>query len=338
VKVTIAVDAMGGDHGPQVTVPASLQLLERDPEVEIILVGLPEPIEEVLRKHSAAASPRLKIHPATQVVEMDEAPAFSLKKKKDSSLRVALDLVKEGTAHCCVSAGNTGALMATARFVLKMLPGIERPAIASKLPTRHGHVLVLDLGANVDCEPLHLQQFAIMGSILSSAVDGVPQPTVGLLNIGHEAIKGNEIIKQAAELLAQAPINFYGNVEGDDVFKGTVDVVVCDGFVGNVLLKSAEGLASTLASMLKRELTRNWFTRLCALPSLPALRRFRKSVDHRKYNGASLLGLKGLVVKSHGGADAYAFRHALQHAVSEARNNVSGRIEKAITEMEIQAA
>lgn len=338
MKVTIAVDAMGGDHGPKVTVPASLELLERDPEVEIILVGLPEPIEKVLNQHSASLSPRLRIHPATQVVEMDEAPAFSLKKKKDSSLRVAIDLVKEGAAHCAVSAGNTGALMATARFVLKMLPGIERPAIASKLPTRNGHVLVLDLGANVDCEPLHLQQFGIMGSVLVSAVDGVAQPSVGLLNIGHEAIKGNEMIKRASELLAQAPIHFYGNVEGDDVFKGAVDVVVCDGFVGNVLLKSAEGLASTLATMLKRELMRNWFTRLCALPSLPALRRFRKSVDPRQYNGASLLGLKGLVVKSHGGADAYGFRHALQHAVSEARNNVTGRIEKAITEMEIQAA
>jgi glycerol-3-phosphate acyltransferase PlsX len=337
VKVTIAVDAMGGDHGPAVTVPAALELLARDPEANLILVGKPESIQHELKRHPAAANERLSIHPASEVVAMDEPPALALKKKKDSSMRVAIDLVKEGRADCCVSAGNTGALMATARFVLRMMPGIERPAIATKLPTINGHVIMLDLGANVDCEPEHLQQFGIMGSILAAAVDGKPQPTVGLLNIGHEAIKGGEVTKRAAELLKSSPINFYGNVEGDDIYRGTVDVVVCDGFVGNVVLKTSEGLAWMLGQLIRREFKKNWLTRLAALVALPVLNSFRRQVDHRQYNGASLLGLKGQVVKSHGGADAYAFRHALQYAAAQVRNNVIGRIETAVTQLEPSA-
>ncbi len=325
---------MGGDHGPKVTVAAALELLSRDPEVRIILVGQPEPLRTALLKKRASLSDRLTIHAATEVVAMDEPPAQALKKKKDSSMRVAINLVKDGTADCAVSAGNTGALMATARFVLKMLPGIERPAIATTLPTINGHVYVLDLGANVDCEPEHLQQFGIMGSILASAVDGIERPTVGLLNIGHEAIKGAEVIKRAAELLRASPINFYGNIEGDDIYRGTVDVVVCDGFVGNVVLKTSEGLAWMLGQLLRREFKRNIFTKLAALVAMPVLNQFRKHVDHRRYNGATLLGLKGLVVKSHGGADAYAYRHALQYAVTEVRNNVTGRIEAAVMQTE----
>jgi len=334
VNIIVAVDAMGGDHGPEVTVPAALELLDRESDVSVILVGLPDRIEAVLRRHRAVLSPRLQVLAATEVVAMDEPPAQALKRKKDSSMRVAIDLVRDGRAACCVSAGNTGALMATARFVLKMMPGIERPAIATTLPAINGHVYVLDLGANVDCGAEHLCQFGLMGSILAAAVDGKERPSVGLLNIGHEAIKGSEVIKQAAELLRASPINFYGNVEGDDIYRGTVDVVVCDGFVGNVVLKTSEGLAWMLGQMIRREFQRNLLTRLAALVAMPVLNRFRRQVDHRQYNGASLLGLKGVVVKSHGGADAYAFRHALQYAAAEVRNNVLGRIEAAVAQLE----
>ena len=334
MNITIAVDAMGGDYGPGVTVPAVLELLERDPDIQVILVGLEAPIQAELGRRKADLTSRLRLHPAQDVVAMDEPPAQALKRKKDSSMRVAIELVHDGAADCCVSAGNTGALMATARFVLKMMPGIERPAIATTLPTVNGHVYVLDLGANVDCGPEHLHQFGLMGAILAAAVDGKERPSVGLLNIGHEAIKGSEVIKRAAELLRESPINFYGNVEGDDIYRGTVDVVVCDGFVGNVVLKTSEGLAWMLAQMLRREFKKNLLTRLAALMALPVLNSFRRQADHRQYNGASLLGLKGVVVKSHGGADVYAFRHALQYAASEVRNQVLARIEKAVAQLE----
>ncbi len=335
----MAVDAMGGDHGPSVTIPAVLDFLERDPAASVILVGLRQPLEAQLKRHARASlvMGRLKIHEATQQVEMDESPAFALKNKKDSSLRVAINLVHNGEADCCVSAGNTGALMATARFVLKMMPGIERPAIATTIPSIRGPVYVLDLGANVDCAPEHLLQFGIMGSILATAAER-PEPRVGLLNIGHEAIKGNEIIKRAAELLRNAPIRFHGNVEGNDIYKGTVDVVVCDGFVGNIVLKSSEGLAWMLGQMIREEFKRSLWTKLAGLVAMPVLNRFKRHVDHRRYNGASLLGLKGLVVKSHGGADAYAFRHALQYAVEEVRSDVLGRIQNAVQQQEVLAS
>ncbi len=337
--LTIAVDAMGGDHGPAVVIPAVLDFLAQDPEVAVTLVGLRAPIESILLASPVYGSvrARIAIHEASQLVSMEESPSLSLKNKKDSSLRVSINLVKSGAADCCVSAGNTGALMATARFVLKMMPGIERPAIATTMPSMRGPVYVLDLGANVDCAPEHLLQFGIMGSILATSPD-CPQPSVGLLNIGHEAIKGNEIIKRASELLRSAPIRFHGNVEGDDIYKGTVDVVVCDGFVGNVVLKTSEGLAWMLGQMIRAEFNRSFWTRLAGAVALPVLNRFKRRVDHRQYNGASLLGLRGLVVKSHGGADDYAFRHALQYAVTEVRSNVLGRIREAVRERENLAA
>jgi glycerol-3-phosphate acyltransferase PlsX len=324
--ITVAIDAMGGDHGPHVTVPAVLSYLRQESEVNIILVGLQDVIEAELRAHKATTGPRLRIQHAAEVVTMDEPPAQALRNKKDSSMRVAIDLVKSGAAHATVSAGNTGALMAISRFVLKMLPGIDRPAIASVLPTMKGHTHVLDLGANVDCTAEHLLQFGIMGAMLVSAVDHNAEPTVGLLNIGEEAIKGNEVVKQAAELLRHSNLNFYGNVEGDDIYKGTTDVVVCDGFVGNVVLKTSEGLAQMIATFLREEFKRNLFTRLAALAAMPVINAFKKRFDHRRYNGASLLGLRGIVIKSHGSADSFAFEQAIGRAVAEVRNGVLRRI------------
>ena len=332
MDVTIAIDAMGGDHGTHVTVPAALEYLRKNPNDTIVLVGLADAIEAELRTHGAAAGSRLRIHAASEVVGMDESPQLVLRGKKDSSMRVAINLVKNGEAAACVSAGNTGALMATARYVLKMLPGIDRPAIASFLPTVNGQICMLDLGANVDCNAEHLLQFALMGSTLVSAIEHKDNPTVGLLNIGSEDIKGNEIVKQAAELLQQSDLNFYGNIEGDDIFKGVTDVVVCDGFVGNVALKTTEGLAQMLGGFLREEFSRNIFTKLAGLIALPVLKAFKHRVDHRRYNGASLLGLKGIVLKSHGSADAFAFLCAIERAAEEARggmlHHISEHIEK----------
>lgn len=324
--VTVAIDAMGGDHGPHVTIPAALKCLARDPDLNIVLVGLQDVVETELRARRGKAGSRLRIHPASEVVGMDESPALAMRIKKDSSMRVAIDLVKRGEADACVSAGNTGALMATARFVLKMLPGIERPAIASEMPTVKGHTYVLDLGANVDCNAEHLLQFGIMGAMLVSALEQRDAPSVGLLNIGEEEIKGNETVKRAADLLRCSGLNFYGNVEGNDIFKGTTDVVVCDGFVGNIALKSSEGLAKMIATMLREEFQRNVFTRIAGLIALPVLNAFKKRVDPRRYNGATLLGLRGIVIKSHGGADRFAFEHAIEQAVREVRNGVLQRI------------
>jgi glycerol-3-phosphate acyltransferase PlsX len=321
--ITIAIDCMGGDHGPNVTVPAALDFLSRNADARVILVGLEEKLRSIL---PAPVSERVAIRHASEVVAMDEPPALALRNKKDSSMRVAINLVKEGEADACISAGNTGALMAISRFVLKMLPGIDRPAICAVLPTVKGHVHVLDMGANVDCSPEHLLQFGIMGAMLVAAVDHREQPTVGILNIGEEDIKGNEVVKQAAELLRNSGLNFIGNVEGDGVYKGEAEVVVCDGFVGNVALKTSEGLAQMLSTFLRQEFGRNLFTKLVALLALPVLKGFKRRVDHRRYNGASLLGLKGIVVQSHGSADAYGFRHAIERAAEEARGQVLSRI------------
>ena len=326
METTVAIDCMGGDHGPSVTVPAALSFQKAHPRGNIILVGLQEAIEAELHLHHAAPGPQLRVHNASQAVDMDEAPASALRGKKDSSMRVAINLVKTGEAHACVSAGNTGALMAIARFVLKTLPGIDRPAIAGILPTIKGEAYVLDLGANVNCTPEHLLQFAIMGSTLVSALQHKERPSIGLLNIGEEEIKGNEVVKQAAELLRASGLNFYGNVEGDDIFKGTTDVVVCDGFVGNVALKSAEGLAKMLRTFLTEEFKRNWFTYICGALAVPVLKAFKRRVDPGRYNGASLLGLKGIVVKSHGSADIFAFQNAIQRAFDEVREDVLQRI------------
>ena len=325
---------MGGDHGPHVTVPAALEFQARMPDVDLVLVGLRDALEPELRARGAAEGPRLRLHHASEVVTMDEPPAQALRGKKDSSMRVAINRVKDGVANACVSAGNTGALMATSRFVLKTLPGIDRPAIATVLPNeRRTNTYVLDLGANVDCTAEHLLQFGIMGAMLVAAVEHKERPSVGLLNIGAEDIKGNEAVKQAAELLRASGLNFAGNVEGDDIYKGTVDVVVCDGFVGNVALKSSEGVAHMMASTLREEFSRNLLTRMAALVSMPVLRAFRERLDPRRYNGASLLGLRGIVIKSHGSADVYAFGQALERAVDEVRNSVPQRIETRMAQL-----
>jgi glycerol-3-phosphate acyltransferase PlsX len=338
MPVTVAVDAMGGDHGPAVTLPAALAFLEAHPEASVIAVGLEGPLKAALAKLRSPAAARLTLRFATEVVGMDEPPADALRRKKDSSMRVAINLVRDGEAQACVSAGNTGALMAIARFVLKTLPGVDRPAIASQLPTQKGVVTALDLGANVNCPPEQLVQFAAMGSALVSAVDGIERPTVGLLNIGEEDIKGNDVVKQAAELLKRSGLNFYGNVEGTDLFKGTTDVVVCDGFVGNIALKSSEGLAAMLYQFLKAEFTRNPLTKLAALVAYPVLRAFRRRVDPRRYNGATLIGLRGVVVKSHGGADAFAFRNALSKAHDEVTHGVLDKIAQRMAAMPVTAA
>ncbi|HEX5538586.1 MAG TPA: phosphate acyltransferase PlsX [Methylophilaceae bacterium] len=326
MDITVAIDVMGGDHGPHVTVPAALRALKQHDELNIVLVGLSEAITAELAVCKAKVGPRLRIHHATEVVTMDESPQSAMKNKKDSSMRVAINLVKSGEANACVSAGNTGALMATARFVLKTLPGIDRPAIAAILPSQKGVTYMLDLGANADCTAEHLLQFAIMGAMLVSCVEHKERPSVGLLNSGSEDITGNEAVKEAGELLRASHLNFYGNVEGNDIYKGTTDLVVCDGFVGNVALKTSEGLAQMMSRFLTQEFKRSWLTKLMALACMPVLKAFKRRLDPRRYNGASFLGLRGIVVKSHGGADSFSFQHAIDTAVEEARSGVLRRI------------
>lgn len=334
MTVRIAIDCMGGDHGVPVTVQASLAFFDRVTDAELILVGRSSDIEAELKRLGRSAvtqSGRLRIQAASEVVAMDDPVALALRSKRDSSMRVSIEQVRDGAADACVSAGNTGALMAISRFVLKMVDGIDRPAIAAPLPNRSGgQSLMLDLGANVDCEPEHLLQFALMGSALSSAVYGTERPRVGLLNIGEEVIKGNEVVKQAAELLRQSGLNFIGNVEGNDIFSGAADVIVCDGFVGNVALKTSEGLAQMLSGFIREEFTRGPLARAMAVLAYPVLKRFKRRVDHRRYNGASLVGLRGIVIKSHGSSDAYGFEQAIQRGYDAARNGLLGRITAAI--------
>ncbi|MEW6689483.1 MAG: phosphate acyltransferase PlsX, partial [Pseudomonadota bacterium] len=280
MNITVAVDCMGGDHGPHVTVPACLDFQRTDPEVDLVLVGVRDAIQAELAARGAAAGPRLRVHHAAEVVAMDEPPVQAMRYKKDSSMRVAVNLVKNGEASACVSAGNTGALMAISRFVLKTLPAIDRPAIATVLPNmRGGYTYVLDLGANVDCTPEQLMQFGVMGAMLVSAVEHKERPSVGLLNIGIEDIKGNDTVKQAAELLRASGLNFHGNVEGDDIYKGTTDVVVCDGFVGNSVLKASEGVATMIVSFLRQEFSRNPFRKLSALLAMPVLKALKARMD-----------------------------------------------------------
>jgi glycerol-3-phosphate acyltransferase PlsX len=324
--ITIAVDAMGGDHGPHVTVKAALNLLRHETGINIVLVGLEEVIHAELKANKAEVGARLRIHHASEVVKMDDSLPVALRGKKDSSMRVTADLVKRGEADAGVSAGNTGALMAVSRFVLKTLPGIDRPAIATTLPSRSGKTYMLDLGANVDCTAEHLLQFGIMGAALVSAIDHKERPSVGLLNIGEEDIKGNDVVKRAGELLKASGLNFHGNVEGDDIYKGTVDVVVCDGFVGNIALKTSEGLAKLIGDLLRGEFKKNLLTRLAGIIALPVLRAFKRQLDPRRYNGASLLGLNGVIIKSHGSADAFSFEQAILKAVEEVRGGLLRRI------------
>jgi len=329
--VRLAVDCMGGDHGPSVTLPACRAFLDKHPGAELLLVGKPEELT------AAAAWPRCRVIAASEVVTMEDSIEVALRRKRDSSMRVAIQQLRAdrdgnaAPAHVCVSAGNTGALWAVAKVLLKTLEGIERPAIAAVMPNAAGRfTTVLDLGANVDSSAENLLQFAVMGSALVSAIDGIEEPSVGLLNIGEEAIKGSETIKQAGELLraagATGQLNFFGNVEGNDIFKGTTDIVVCDGFVGNVMLKSSEGLASMMGGFIKAEFNRNWLSMLAGALAKPVLNRFKHRVDHRRFNGAALLGLRGLVFKSHGSADAFAFEQALARAYDAARNRLLDRV------------
>lgn len=314
-KICIAIDCMGGDFGLPVTIPAAHKFAKQHKDTSFLLVGDPVLIEQELAKINAVGQSWYKVQPASQVVTMDDTVETALRRKRDSSMRIAAKAVKDGDAHACVSAGNTGAWMAISRYVLKTLDGIDRPAIATSIPNQKGGAtLVLDLGANVDCTAEHLLQFAIMGTALSTALGGNKSPSVGLLNIGQEVIKGNEVVKQAAELLRHSGLNFYGNVEGDDICKGTVDVIVCDGFVGNVVLKSIEGLARMVATMMRSEFTSSWLSKIAGLIASPVIARFRDRVDNRRYNGAALLGLRGIVIKSHGSADVFAFGCAIGRA------------------------
>src|ERR1035437_5547153 len=326
--ITIAVDCMGGDHGPQVTLPACAHFLERQADVQLLLVGLPDRL-------SSFSHQRAKIIFASQVVGMDDSLEVALRRKKDSSMRVAIQQVKAGVAQAAVSAGNTAALMAISRYLLKTLNGIDRPAIAAQVPNAKGQgTMVLDMGANVDCSAEHLLEFAVMGSALVSVLSGNDNPTVGLLNIGEEAIKGNEVIKKAGELLRAASqagdLNFYGNIEGNDIFRGTADIVVCDGFVGNVALKASEGLATMIVDFLKVEFSRNIFTKFAAMAAYPIISALKKRMDPRRYNGGALLGLRGLVFKSHGSADEVAFEYALSRAYDAARHNLLDRVQARI--------
>ena len=343
MTIRISIDCMGGDHGPKVTVPAAVAFVRQVSDVEIVLVGRETIIHAELAKLGVSQHPRLSVVHAEEVVEMDDPLEVALRRKKDSSMRVAIALVKDGTAQACVSAGNTGALMAVSRYLLKTLAGVDRPAICTILPNqKDGPTYVLDLGANVDCEPVHLHQFALMGSALVSAVEGHARPTVGLLNVGEEDIKGNELVKQTAELLRadhqKGLINFYGNVEGNDIFEGTTDIVVCDGFVGNVTLKAAEGLGRLIKGVMVTEFRKGWLTMLGALIARQALKRISQRLNPSRYNGASLLGLRGLVFKSHGGESAYGFEWAIRRAYEAARHDVLSRIETSIAELMPQAA
>ena len=329
---TIALDAMGGDYGPKVVVPAALESLERNPKLNLILVGDGAILEASVVSSNHVGN-RLTIRHASELVEMHESPSKALRNKKDSSMRVAINLVKDGIADACVSAGNTGALMAISKFVLKTIPGIDRPAIIGVVPSLHGHTHVLDLGANVDCSAEHLLQFAIMGYELVKAVENIPNPKVGLLNIGEEEIKGNEQVKQAVKLIAESHINFIGFVEGNDIYTGDVDVVVTDGFIGNVALKASEGLAKMISVALKQAFSENVLTKMAGIVALPVLRAFRKRFDPRQYNGASLVGLRGIVVKSHGNADRTAFAKAIEIAVLEIENAVPDKIGQRVSEL-----
>ncbi|QWD19144.1 phosphate acyltransferase PlsX [Polynucleobacter paneuropaeus] len=327
MSVTLAIDSMGGDHGVIVTVPACCDFLEKHPDVRISLVGDPEKLKLALKPYSKTLIEQIQIIPASEIVLMDDPIEVALRRKKDSSMRVAIEQVKEGLADAVISSGNTGALMAISRYVLKTLDGVDRPAIATAIPNELGRgTTMLDLGANADCEPMHLLQFAQMASVMVQVVDGKDRPSIGLLNIGEEVIKGNEVVKQTAELLRASKLNFYGNVEGNDIFKGTTDIVVCDGFVGNVVLKASEGLAKMMSGLIREEFNRSLMTKIMATFAMVPLLRVRKRVDHRRYNGAVLLGLRGCVIKSHGSADRFAFGCALDRAYEAAKNKMVERI------------
>ncbi|MQR01705.1 phosphate acyltransferase PlsX [Glaciimonas soli] len=338
MTIKISIDCMGGDHGPSVTVPAAISFANREPEAELILVGLEEQIQAELKKHKALSHPRLSVLHASEVVTMDDSIETALRRKKNSSMRIAIKLVKDEQVRACVSAGNTGALMAVSRYLLKTIPGVDRPAICTILPNQKDEpTYMLDLGANVDCEPQHLHQFALMGSALVATMEGKAKPTVGLLNVGEEDIKGNEVVKQTAELLRadheKGILNFYGNVEGNDIFEGTTDIVVCDGFVGNVTLKASEGLGRWVKSVLTTEFKSSILNMLGALIANGAIKAISRRLNPSRYNGACLLGLRGLVFKSHGGADTYSYEWAIKRAFDAAKYDVLSRVTTTIAEL-----
>lgn len=338
MTVRIALDAMGGDHGPTEIIPAAIHALQDNPQLQLILVGREPDLRQLLARHSGYDDSRLEIHNASEVVEMHESPSVALRVKKDSSMRVAIELVKAGNAQACVSAGNTGALMAMARYVLKMLPGVDRPAICTTMPGIAGETHILDLGANVVSDSDQLFQFAVMGSELTSAISNVAAPRVALLNVGAEEIKGNDMVKQAAVRLSNSHLNYVGFVEGNDIYSGKVDVIVCDGFTGNIALKASEGVAEFISYHARAEFEKSLYARIAALLSMPILRAIRRKIDPRRYNGASLLGLRGIVVKSHGGADRVSFAHAIEEAVAEVQKNVPDRIAARLETLLIQDA
>ena len=326
LKSIIALDAMGGDFGPSEIVPAALLALKKYKDLNLVLVGKEDVIFEELKNHNASRHQRIQLVHAPEVVEMYESPSQALRSKKESSMRIAIEYVRDDHAAACVSAGNTGALMATSRYILKMLPGMDRPAICTILPGTSGHTHVLDLGANVDSSSEQLFQFAIMGTQLTSAVEDKENPTIALLNIGEEDIKGNDRVKQAATLLEESHLNYIGFVEGNDLYTGDVDVIVCDGFVGNIALKASEGLAEFLRYHATKQFESSFYSRAAALIAMPVLNALKRTIDPRNYNGASFVGLNGIVIKSHGGADSYAFQHAIETALVEVRNQVPQQI------------
>lgn len=323
---TLALDAMGGDHGPREIIPAAFRALERHAGLQLLLAGREDALKALSAREPAALRARAQVLHAPEVVEMDEAPSSALRRKKQSSMRVALNQVKEGRAQACVSAGNTGALMAISKYLLKTLPGIDRPAICCAMPGIEGHTYILDLGANVDSDPEQLFQFAVMGSALSNAVEGIASPKVGLLNVGAEENKGNDRVKKAASLLSGSRLNYIGFVEGNDIYSGRVDVIVCDGFVGNIALKASEGVAEFLTHHARAEFGKTLYGKLAAAISMPVLKSLRKQTDPRRHNGASLLGLRGIAIKSHGSADRLSFAHAIEEAIREVKQNVPERI------------
>ena len=338
MTITLAVDVMGGDFGASVTVPAALKIAAIAPDVCFMLVGDEAAILPFLEKIPDALRKRISIVHTSEFVTMDDKISVALRQKKRSSMRLAAEAVRDGQAQACISAGNTGALMAVSRFVLKTHPAIDRPAIMTALPTQRGHVHMLDLGANVDSEPAHLLQFARMGSLVAGALDGHASPRVALLNIGEEEIKGNDLIKQTHELLRNSGLNYIGYIEGDGIFRGEAEVVVCDGFVGNIALKSSEGVAKMIAVMIKVQIKRNWLTKIVGALAYPIWRGLKSQMDPSRYNGASLVGLNGIVIKSHGGADISSFAHALEVAMLEVRKDIPGLISRRFSETESSAA
>ena len=339
MDVTIALDAMGGDHGPTEIIPSALHVLSKHSNLHLVLVGQEEILLKVLAENNAVPNEHISIRHASETIEMHELPSRALRKKKDSSIRVAINMVQEGEAQACVSAGNTGALMAISRFVLKMLPGIDRPAICSTMPAMDRHTHLLDLGANVDSSAEQLLQFAVMGSELASAAEDIDSPSVALLNVGSEEMKGNDRVKLAAKLLTDSHLNYVGFAEGTDIYSGKFDVIVCDGFVGNIALKASEGIASLISQQAKDAFEKSFYGRLAALVTMPVLKDIRRKLDPRRYNGASLLGLRGIVVKSHGSADKVSFAHAIEEAITEVEKNVperiSARLEELLSESEL---